>query len=328
MSQHLLLGTDHIKVAKVYSEEPQPDIVMATTAGRKQSIQKKQDINEDAAAVITVPEGTLIMVADSHYGARAAHIAVEFFERFWNESDGPIMRRLRYVHYMIDRQICAERRQVGTENFHTHCATTLVSGLLDGDRITLVSSGDSRAWAVRDGEVDDLLRQDEKYYFLGDRDGLMSQAAELMDYHGILSSTTERNTVLKVLLILCEIHQQVINNLATRSQVERLCKEIETITGNPLNLDVAALLEPWHELHLVLARLTPQVASHRLDEGDVLLLATDGIDEHESAVDERQIVKLLTPSRKSLLKRTHKLVDATTGRRGGNDNVMVVTVQF
>lgn len=328
MSSHILLGTDHIKVAKVHSEEPIPGFVFGTTAGRKQSIQKKLDLNEDTAAIITVPEGTLMMVADSHYGARAAHIAAEHMADLFKAAQGSSLRRLRYTHYMIDRLICKERRQVGSENFHPHCATTLVTGLLDDKQLDLVSSGDSRAWLVRDGELEDLLRQDDdQSYFLGDGEGLMTPIARILDKLDILDVTSERDTVLKVQLCLCEIHQLVTENMATKGQIERLCQEITTIIGKPFPIETEALMEPWHSLHLSLARLTPQAASHPLYQDDVLLLATDGIDAHESAVDDRQIIKLLGNHRKPLLKRSHKLIDATTGRRGGNDNVTVVVTQ-
>ena len=117
--------------------------------------------NEDATCA--VPELGLIAVADGlgghQAGERASHLAIEILQDHMRAAhdDGaePSLEALFQAFEEANRQILADAEE---NPERAGMGTTLTAAVITGRRILLGHIGDSRAWRVRDGGVEQLTR--------------------------------------------------------------------------------------------------------------------------------------------------------------------------
>lgn len=323
---NLIHGTQYTKAGKETLFSFKANRIGATTPGNKGCVRKKLDGNEDSMAYQELAEGELLLVADSHYGSLASVYAVDHFATLLEPHRDAFSRRLLRVHYQLDDLIRAERVKPEHKS-QAQCATTLVSVLLSEGRLHYASTGDSRLWLVRDDRMIDILGVDEVgTLFLGDQVVHLFQFSEILMTRGITNTTTDGVQLVEVLIRIQEISHLLKRGRATEADLHSLTSEIAQITKIPFPLSVTELREA-HRFQLDMMRLLPQGGSLPLHEGDVILLASDGIDELESDCSFERVFELIGDTSRSLEKRASQLMSACTGRKGGNDNLTFLLAQ-
>ncbi len=328
MTSHLVFGTDYIKpgLEKILSFGPQR--VAGITPGKKQSLRRKLDANEDCLAVLSgAPGEELLLVADSHYGALASAVCIREFEGLLRRTDEPAQRRLLRVHFQLDDLIRATKAKPEWRA-QSDCSTTLVSAMISGSTLTFANSGDSRLWLCRQGQIRDLIgNEDAPPLFLGDDQVHLFQMLPYLERLGMIDGGAERAVAIEALLLLHELSAHVRAG-SGREPVTQLVGALQTLTGLELPMPIEELLESWHPIHMQVQASLPQVGVCHLRQGDVLLMASDGIDEPESGISQEAVADLLAESKHSLEKRASRLLSACMGRNGGNDNLSFILAAF
>jgi hypothetical protein len=99
----LVFGRNYTKPNQIETFALAPNRIGALTPGRKSSIRRKQDGNEDALArVVTQNREELLLIADSHFGSLAADAAVSQFEHCFSRTSGKPLSRLLAAHFLTD----------------------------------------------------------------------------------------------------------------------------------------------------------------------------------------------------------------------------------
>lgn len=324
--QQIIHGTDYIKAGLEKTFSFTPTRAAAITPGKKQSLRRKHDANEDCLAWIPTPEGELFLAADSHYGSLASKHCVDHFTGLFQEGEGRVTRRLMRAHFQLDDAVRTTKHSPGQES-QRRCSTTLVSALVKDGKLHYCNTGDSRLWLIRQGSLRDLIgNEDAPPLFVGDDVVHLFQYVPRLEKMDCIDIVTERPEIIEVLLRLHEIHHLVKTD-GSSEDVQTLVQEVEDFTAMPFPITLENLMESWHDLHLQLPLTLPQTGSFVLREGDVLMLATDGIDEDESGCSTRRIAEILSNG-DGLEKRASKLLSACMGRNGGNDNIAILLAQF
>lgn len=327
-SSHLVFGTDYIKpgLEKIFSFGPRR--AAGITPGKKQSLRKKLDANEDCLALLQTGAGEeLLLVADSHFGSLASAVCIREFAGLLRSGSERDQRRLLRVHFQLD-DLIRETKAKPEWRAQAECSTTLVSAMLQGSTLTFANTGDSRLWLCRQGEIRDLIGNDDAApLFLGDAKTHLYQLVPYLERLGLIDDVTERAVLIEVLLLVHELSALVRAGMG-REAVAQVAAELQLLTRVELPMPLAELLESWHPIHMQVQARLPQVGVCHMREGDVLLLATDGIDEAESGVTLQTIAEVLGESRHSLEKRAQRLLERCMGRAGGNDNLAFILASF
>jgi len=130
-------------------------------AGATSIVGSVRDHNEDAACAI--PDIGLVAVADGlgghNAGERASGLAIEVLEERLRAAreDGrpPSVEEMLAAFDAANERILADARE---HPERTGMGTTLTSIIVTDNRVLLAHIGDSRAWRVRDGVVEQLTR--------------------------------------------------------------------------------------------------------------------------------------------------------------------------
>ncbi len=325
---HLVFGTDYIKAGMEKTFSFGPGRAAGITPGKKQSLRKKFDANEDCLALLgTAANEEILLVADSHFGSLASAVCIREFAGLLRTGHERAQRRMLRVHFQLD-DLIRESKAKPECRTQVDCSTTLVSAMLQGSTLVFANSGDSRLWLCRQGEIRDLVgNEDAPALFLGDAKAHLFQLVPFLERLGLIDAATERAVQIEVLLLVHELSALVRAGMG-RDAVAQITAELQSLTHRALPMPLAELLESWHPIHIQVQERLPQVGACHLREGDILLLASDGIDEAESGVAPETIAEILSDSRHALEKRAGKLLERCMGRAGGNDNLAFILAAF
>jgi serine/threonine protein phosphatase PrpC len=321
---HFLLGSDCTRAGKIRIETPKPDWVMASTAGSSQAIRKKHDANEDAAMLRLDPAGMLAAVADAHFGCQASHQAIQQIPAQMDLLEGSLEKRIFHLHFQLDRHLLA----LGGPS-----ATTLACAFLNGDRLVWASSGDSQLCLLRKGRLH-LLNPLQHEFFLGPpNDKLVQVRHEWFPEglpEGLPEGCRERNgewdLPIPFLLGMTHFSQQVVQGALSRDQALRILDILVSRLTHALPYSVDDFLKPWHPWHLFTLAQLPSWGSQKMEAGDVLMLATDGIEPRVSGVSLEEVNALLNEE-KTLVEKAETILRLLL-RAGGKDNCTLILHQI
>lgn len=318
----LILGRDYAKVGEIHYFPFSETMAAAVTAGKKSSVRRKVDGNEDALAVIPLaPATTLLLVADSHYGALAADVAVSEFQKQLAETQGSWKQRLFQTMFAIDGAIIQAKQ--GTD-IRPGCATTLIAAVIEHDKLHYAAYGDSRCWLVRDDHMIDLIPI-QQGLFLGEQHSTLRPVFSLLQQAQFVDTLSEPAHVAMTSFALLELYHQAQRRTLSDEEIEHVLAGLHQLTGLQTILPTSDFKQAWLELYLKLARVAPRYGTTHLQQGDRLLLATDGIEEEMSALPAAKLQALLC-AEETVAKRAERVMKACMGWRGGGDNLSFIMI--
>jgi len=138
----------------------------------------EREINEDRYAVIDSPAGRAWIVCDgmggSLGGELAAQLAIDAIRRALESRDfDDGGTAIRFAVEEANRTIVLRRQNPAFSSM----GTTIVGVLIQGDEVVLTHAGDSRAYLVRDGELQQLTVDHTYVQDLVDRGAISSEEA-------------------------------------------------------------------------------------------------------------------------------------------------------
>ena len=323
-SSFLVLGSEYNKpnITKTFSLAQ--DLAAALSPGRRAGFRRKLDGNEDAMGVIPLKGGQLLLMADSHFGNTAGHLAVTGFERYFRSRRGNPVRKMFSAHLALDRWI--REQKLREPRVHPGCATTLLSAFVSGKTLQYCNWGDSRLFLVRGGRLK-VLNEAHEDYFLGEAFSRLDQLRRLLELHECIDQLTKNERLDEIAFLLTVIFRQVRGGSADLATIEAAVEAIETLSGIPFSIDLDELLREWHPLHMGIAGSLPTWGELVLRPGDCLCMASDGIDEEVSGCSLEELEQVLGAVEVPLVERAETLLARCMGKKGGNDNLMVLLKQ-
>lgn len=318
----LLLGRHYAKVGDIHYFPFSDTLTAAITAGKKSSVRRKTDGNEDALAVIPLaPETTLFLIADSHYGALAADVAVSAFQEQLAETQGSWKQRLFQTTFQIDAAITKNKQ---TTSVHPGCATTLISVVLEQNRLHYAAYGDSRCWLVRDDHFTDLIPI-QQGLFLGEQYSTLRPIFSLLEQAQFVDTLSDPAHVSLTCFALLELYHQTQKRTLSDEEIEQVLNGLHKLTGLQTNIPINDFKQSWLDLYLKLERVAPRYGTTTLQQGDRLFLATDGIEEEMSALPAAKLKEYLCAD-EAIAKRAERIMKACMGWRGGGDNLSFIMI--
>jgi len=320
-NKHRVYGSDYTKpnMTKVFTFGRKR--AGGLTPGRKAGIKKKADGNEDAMAALDVnSQIELLLVADSHFGAMAANYCIENFESIFRKMEGSTPRRLFLSHLALDKAIFQRHDNRGVRS---HCATTLISVAIKGDVAAYCSSGDSRFYVLRAGhmrEVNDI----QDGLFLGDSFRHVDRFTRMLEKAGCIDVVTTEDQIQDTLFQLTKIYKQVKANRVDPPSVLKILEGIGRSVGFPFPIAPEEISTEWHPFNLEMGKLLPSWGSFTLKQGDVLFLASDGLEEEVSGCPLGDIQGVLEEKDMDLETQAQTILDKCLGKRGGGDNLTFI----
>ena len=325
---HLIYGTDYIKPNQTKTFLLGDRRVGGITPGRKSSIKKKMDGNEDAMAVIGVNQQVdLLLLADSHFGAMPATYCVDHFNRIFGEMKGSNPRRLFFTHLVLDQEIRQAKESL--EGLPGGASTTLISVAIKGDTAAYCTTGDSRFYVLRGGQLQEVVELHDAL-FLGDSYKPIRRFMRTLLKLDVIDELTydDDDKMRDILFQLTKIHKQVKASRVDPPSVQQIIDEITQAAGIPFPISAEELSKEWHPLNLEMGQLLPSWGSFTLKEGDILFLATDGIEPETSGLPLEDLQDILADSNLSLESQVQTILDRCLGKKGGNDNVTLLIQQI
>ncbi len=197
-------------------------------AGSTSIVGSVRDHNEDAACAH--PDIGLVAVADGlgghHAGEHASGIAIEVLEERLRNARAA--GRPPSVEELLAAFDAANERILADANQHperTGMGTTLTSIVVTEDKVLLAHIGDSRAWRIRDGVVEQLTRD---HTLVGQqvRDGVLTEEqAETHPMRHVLSRCLGAQDAIEVDLAEGDVAIDDVYVLASDGLVHGLTKE-------------------------------------------------------------------------------------------------------
>lgn len=297
----IVFGTEHRTPDTFYIEDISPSIALGTTPGNAISIAKKRDDNEDAAAWVDhANQGALALLADAHFGADSAHIAIEYVKAHHSPNTPDLLRQMLRLHLEIDHEIRSHQHLKG--RFKMTSATTLISCFFRGTRGFYCNSGDSCLLRLRNGKLENLTPI--RPVFLGNPEPLTRSLALFLENH-------------------CAETYQLYQNQPYQTLYELACQLRKQKCPEPLlGKDLIPKLDPRLKLQLdyLVDQCLPHFGAFKIQQGDTILLASDGITPEASALEKTEIQDLLNASSQSAAQSVEALLKATVG----DDNLTVI----
>lgn len=145
----LLLGREHVDLARIATEAVGAGAAVALSKGRFEKVYHHVDPNEDCAAAVAGPRATLLAVADGHNGDIASEVAVSTVLEFWgydpppaNLDDDLVLTTLT----AINDAILSRTQDDGS--LAPDSRTTLVVAFVTPTRLQWASFGDSALYVA------------------------------------------------------------------------------------------------------------------------------------------------------------------------------------
>nr|WP_279382494.1 protein phosphatase 2C domain-containing protein [Acanthopleuribacter pedis] len=317
----MLQGTDYTKAGEIHHFQFNERLVAAITAGKKSSIRRKQDANEDALALIPMDGAMLVLVADSHYGAVAANVAISRFADQLAQTKGTWKQRLFQTMFLIDNAIQEEKDRVGGR---PGCATTLIAAVIEQERLHYAAYGDSRCWLMRNDQLQDLIPV-QQGLFLGEDNSPLNRIYDLLQRAQFTDSLSEPAHKSLTCFALLELYNQSQRRPLTDEEVAKVLTGLHGLTGLQTQIPAGEFKNSWLDLYIGLERVAPRYGAKNLEPGDRLFFATDGIEENQSALSLEKLGDLLR-TKDPAAKVAQKIMKACMGWRGGGDNLSIVLI--
>lgn len=297
----LLFGSQHRTPDTFHLEDVREHVAMGTTPGNAQSISKKRDDNEDAAAWLNFEEhGSLALLADAHFGAESGHIALDYFVHHFSPNAPDLRRQLFRLHLEIDNEIRSLQKHKG--RFRMTSATTLVSCLFLHDQFIYCSSGDSQILRLRNQHLQ--LLTPIRPIFLG-----------------------EPEPISRSLLLMLNNRYPALDTYLRESPYHTLYQLACILRDQPYKFKTfdAALMDGMDaDLRRFLSEHVDQVMPHfgvvTLEPGDLIVMASDGITPEASALEPGELQAILAKPYPTAVQTAEALLKETVG----DDNLTVV----
>ena len=318
-SPFVLLGSGCIKPKQLIIETPVPNLVCGLSPGKKACVRKKVDGNEDSLALHRGPQGEQCLVlADGHFGRFSGEWAVQKFGSllFPLKALSPPTLSHLMVHLTLDHQIRAHNDSLNPAKLRS--STTLLSVTLHPEGFTFCSTGDSHLFLYREAQLREVTSS-ESNLFVGDPQTYPLRIFSVLTRMGIIDVVMEEGEQVAVLHELAAMSQKVLLAEIGQSEVEQTLSRVARLTGLAFPFSGEELCSPWHPLHLAL-RETPRFGSLAVKPGDLLLMASDGIDEEVSGMSAGDIEQILA-GHGSLEEKARNLLRQSLGPKGGMDNL-------
>jgi len=318
-------GTDHTKPNSQIIVPLGKGWVAGMTPGRKSCIKRKQDGNEDALAYVPVNQQTeLFLVADSHFGALPADHAVTSFASCFREVSGSNPRRLFCSHLILDGAI---REATESASLGPSSATTLVSVTLKGDTVAYCSTGDSILYLLRAGHMEEVYERHQSL-FLGDGGKPIARFVRHLEKLGAIDDMTSPEQIHDTLFQLSKIFKQVHHRRVDPPSVAKILDDLSHRLGIPFPISAEEIAEPHFFLNTEMAARLPVWGSFTVQPGDVLLMATDGLDEEVSDCPVEEVQAILDQPDQAPEAIAENLLTRCLGKNGGGDNLSFILVRI
>ena len=313
------LGPSYVKPGKTDLISFASRVFGGICPGNKACVKKKFDGNEDAMGFLRLPAGHVVMLAaDSHYGALASELAVTRFMEHFNKAEGNIPQRLFGAHMALDKLI--RDTKAHCEGVYPNCATTLISVYVAPGLANWCSSGDSHFFLHRQGRMRKINKNHETL-FLGDVYCNPGKLWDKLESTGVTDAMTEDAKIVEIMYLLSQFRRDSDESVVDIDRAEALAVEIGTLAGIPFPDDPAKFLNAWYPLNQLTYETAPRHGMIELQDGDTLLLATDGFDEAETGVPLSE-TEALIGAESDPKQLTEAILKKCAGRKGGNDNLM------
>ena len=318
-------GSDHTKPGEQVVLGLTERAVAGMTPGRKSAVKRKQDGNEDALAYVPINHQTdLFLVADSHFGAMPANLAVTSFESCFRDLSGSNPRRLFFSHLILDTAI---REAKQATSLGPASATTLVSVTLKGDTAAYCSTGDSILYLLRGNHMEEVYERHQSL-FLGDGQKPIDRFVRHLEKLGAIDDMTSREQVHDTLFQLSKIFKQVHHRRVDPPSVVKILDDLSRKLGIPFPIEADEISEPHFFLNTEMAARLPVWGSFNVREGDVLLLASDGLDKDVSDCPTEEVQAILDVPETPLEEIAENLLIRCSGKYGGGDNLSFILVRL
>jgi serine/threonine protein phosphatase PrpC len=160
-------------------EQSAGDVAVVLTRGGAAKPYAHTDPNEDAALAARGARGSLVAVADGHWGARSAEIAVELLrDRFAADwLGGPDRSSDRWYQDVLHALAAINAAMLAEQTEDARSRTTLALALArESQRLLIAASvGDSHLFVVTPDAVREILPRSKKFAVLGHETCTVSQ---------------------------------------------------------------------------------------------------------------------------------------------------------
>ena len=141
-----------------------------------------------------------------------------------------------------------------------------------------------------------------------------------------LKARLEPKRIVDVIFALTKIHRHIQEHRIEEARAG--IGQLNELIGFPFPIELDELIEkPWHQLNVDLSQMVPIWGGLSLQEGDLLFMATDGLDEQVSGCSLQQVEAVLAKE-SCLNEKAETLLKKCTGKKGGNDNLMFLIAQL
>jgi len=313
-----ILGKDHAQPGDRHVQAVSAKLAGGISAGNKRCVRHKDEGNEDALGAVAFEEGTVLLLADSHFGRHSAEQALQGFGTTFENHQGPVAERLFKTVLDLDRQVRETKASLSPPVAPT-CATTLICVWLDGSEMVWCSIGDSSLWHIRRGKA--KLENDKTQNFLGDFQPLAEPLRQQLDAWGWVDPTLDHAALAKWYWRISNLNRAVRGLDRDRVSVAQAKSDLMALMPRHATVNEAQLLEPWQPVHLLAPAILPEWGHRTLEPGDRVFLASDGVDEPVSLSTIEDLLALVADSGLSPEATVVKVIDRCHGRRGGDDNL-------
>jgi len=311
------LGRDYVQPGEMFIFQISGFLAGGLAPGNKNCVAAKWEGNEDALGALTLENGTLLLLADSHFGRFAGEQALAQFEEIFQETQGTGEARLFHTLLNLDEWIRAMKLKE-TPPIHPSCATTLIAAWIVNGTVTWCSVGDSFLWHIRRGEATSLNERTQ--VFMADSAPMLSPMVEVLEtWHGAMTAE-ELLSSNELWWTLSLINRYVRGLDSAGKSMDELLNQLKTLLNLADSERLEGLRKSWHPWHLSLQSLLPEWGKRRLQQGDYLLLASDGVEERVTGVPLEELVGLVSINAGTTLSKVRQLIQACNGRKGGGDN--------
>jgi len=315
-AQTILEGPKNLKPGKFWLTELDDQVYAGNTPGGKKSIRSKHDGNEDFVGFSRRNGAILFGIADAHFGAISGKIAVKKLEDTWDFVHKNPIRTLFNHHYHMDHEVKALASESPMRS-----ATTLISGLLQGQELSWVSTGDSSMFLFRNSQMTALTKR-KTSLFIGEFPEIEKTFHETFRVpHTILEQPDH--------IIYCHLIFSHISNLANEGKLELadlsiMLQKIEDHSGVSFTEDPSTLTKSWHPANTRAFKRIPDWGQIQLQPEDILLAVTDGLYEENNSDQWHDIQSTLA---NHSFTEAGEILLANSLKQGGLDNASFLAIR-
>jgi serine/threonine protein phosphatase PrpC len=271
MDTLLLEGPHHQKPGTLFVETPMKGVCWGTSAGSKRTVKTKMDGNEDYASLLPLKQGLVFCLCDSHFGKRAGELCAKGLPPCAEAIvDNPIHTMFER-HYELDR---AMKNETLESNSPLPSGTTMISGYLEHNCLSWVSSGDSSLFLFRRGTLA-LLNERRPNLFIGTYPATESIFLETFQLPSDFYEHPGRQVYAH--LVLSHICTLANNGTLTESLVKTMLDKLREHTGIICVVPPVQLTRSWNEANTRTYKNVPEWGQLPMEPQDLIIGVSDGI---------------------------------------------------